>query len=181
MLGENFMNEAYGQGQQPGVRRNASGRVQPAGQQGQGQHVYPPPPQADLGIMKALSSMGSAAKRNLTQLAQGFNSGGGTGGANSNTASSGTRSNRNSGENVSYVSRGGFGGGTPAASTAGKAPARSASHQARKKGSFNDLEVMYVAIFAAKYMLLCLRMHSMHSYDCVVLASATDPTHKTFI
>lgn len=140
MLGDNFMNEAYGPNRAPGQANNLRGGRYGGQNQQQGQ-AYPPAPQPDLGILKALSSMGAAAKRNLTQLAQGFNSTGNnsnSNGDNSNTGGSGTRSNRNSGEgNPSYVSRGGFGGGSP---PTGRAAPK--SHSTRKKGAFNDLEVL---------------------------------------
>lgn len=111
MLGDNFMNEAYGPGGAPSGRQ-ASSRTQPAG-------GAPAQPQPDLGILKALNSMGSAAKRNLSQLAQGFNSGGSSG-------------------NAQTSSRGGFGGGSPAPARSGSV--RRGSGSGRKKGAFDDLD-----------------------------------------
>jgi hypothetical protein len=141
VLGDNFMRENYGDdtaGVAPsaagGAPRRGTSRVQPAGSNA------PPEPNPDLGIMRALSSMGSAAKRNLTQLAQGFNS------SSSNSNNSGrypTGNNANSGGNVSYVSRGGFGGGSPPASQPAATQNRrrgSGAGSAKKKGSFNDLD-----------------------------------------
>lgn len=114
MLGDNFMNEAYGPGGLPrNSSRQGSARAQPA--------AGAPPPQPDMGILKALNSMGSAAKRNLTQLAQGFNSNS----SNSNNA-------------APTSSRGGFGGGSPPPTSG--AVRRGSGSSRRKKGAFDDLD-----------------------------------------
>lgn len=109
------MRETYGPDStstHPSGRRGVS-RVQPAGQQQQQDN-------ADLGIMKALSSMGSAAKRNLTQLAQGFKSTGNTTTTNSGGGRAASPGQRN-------VRRG------------------SGSSGVRKKGQFSDLDDVSLA------------------------------------
>lgn len=71
-------------------------------------------PQPDMGILKALNSMGSAAKRNLSNLAQGFSS--------------------NNNNNTSNSSR----GGPPPAGGAVRRGSGGGSR--RKKGQFDDLD-----------------------------------------
>ena len=91
VLGDDFLRDTYGDsagagGTAPPPGRGSS-RVQPAGAN-QPHHEAG----ADLGIMRALNSMGSAAKRNLTQLAQGFNSNGRSqGSSGGNTTNSNRR------------------------------------------------------------------------------------------
>jgi len=70
-------------------------------------------PQPDMGILKALNSMGSAAKRNLSNLAQGFSS-------NNNNTSNSSR------------------GGPPPAGGAVRRGSGGGSR--RKKGQFDDLD-----------------------------------------
>lgn len=138
VLGDNFLRDSYGDDTAAGAAgaassggrgapagaagpsRSVSGRVQPAGAQ---------PQQQEGGIMRALSSMGSAAKRNLTQLAQSFNSG-------SSNNNSGNNNNATTGGN--NASRGGFGGGSPPPPQPPKR--RGSAGGNKKKGSYDDLE-----------------------------------------
>jgi hypothetical protein len=154
VLGDNFMRENYGDDTAAsgvafsaagGAPRRGPSRVQPAGSNA------PPEPNPDLGIMRALSSMGSAAKRNLTQLAQGFNSSSSTNN-NSNTARTGN--NANSGGNVS---RGGFGGGSPPGSqpAATQNRRRGSGGGSKKKGAFNDLDDVSSTHFTYTCALSC--------------------------
>jgi len=78
LLGEDFMRNDYGGGG-VGGERGARGMGQPRRQE-----------PADMGIMKAISSMGAAAKKNLTQLAETFKT---------SNSGSGTRSGSGSGSN----------------------------------------------------------------------------------
>ena len=110
LLGDNFP----GGGSRRTVPSNGSGSTSNRNQPAAGNTQ----PQPDMGILKALNSMGSAAKRNLSNLAQGFSSN------NNNTSNS---------------SRGGFGGGSPP--PAGGAVRRgSGGGSRRKKGQFDDLD-----------------------------------------
>jgi hypothetical protein len=118
MLGDDFLDE-YGmhrrhqqQQQQRSNSRGTPSRSNSRTVSGEGSSA----PAGDLGILKALGSMTSAAKRNLTQLAQGFNSGGGN--------NSGGRSTMT-----------GFGGNN----TSG-GPVRRGSNSGQKKNGFTDLD-----------------------------------------
>lgn len=83
MLGDEFLEHNSRQIRSDGARSAGTGVGAPHSRRnsrngGAGDESAP-----DLGILKALSSMGTAAKRNLSQLAERFqNNGGGTGGAN---------------------------------------------------------------------------------------------------
>mmetsp|Transcript_22749 Transcript_22749/g.39261 ORF Transcript_22749/g.39261 Transcript_22749/m.39261 type:complete len:328 (-) Transcript_22749:169-1152(-) len=114
-LGENYLNETMGpNGTRRTVPASGNARNQPAAGNTQ--------PQPDMGILKALNSMGSAAKRNLSNLAQGFSS-------------------SSSNNNASNTSRGGFGGGSPPpAGGAVRRGSGSGSGSRRKKGQFDDLD-----------------------------------------
>ena len=114
-LGENYLNETMGpNGTRRTVPASGNARNQPAAG-----NTHPQP---DMGILKALNSMGSAAKRNLSNLAQGFSS-------------------SSSNNNASTTSRGGFGGGSPPpAGGAVRRGSGSGSGPRRKKGQFDDLD-----------------------------------------
>jgi len=104
VLGDDFLRDTYGDsasagGSAPPPGRGSS-RVQPAGAN-QPHHEAG----ADLGIMRALNSMGSAAKRNLTQLAQGFNSNGRSQGSSGGNT---TNSNRRRGSGGGSRRKGAF-------------------------------------------------------------------------
>jgi hypothetical protein len=146
-------------GGRSGPRRSASGRVQPA--MGPG-----PATEGDLGIMRTLGSMGSAAKRSLTQLAQSFNS-------NSSTANqSGHYPTGNTSQgSTQYVSRGGTAGGS-AATSQPQVRRRRGSGGGRRKGAFNDLEDVRAIIYPA-YMCpqMCKLISSAKPFSKSVLGS----------
>jgi hypothetical protein len=140
-------------GGRPGPRRSASGRVQPA--MGPG-----PASEGDLGIMRTLGSMGSAAKRSLTQLAQSFNS-------NSSTANqSGHYPTGNTSQgSTQYVSRGGTAGGSTATSQP-QVRRRRGSGGGRRKGAFNDLEDVRTALAVT---------HCLRSAQCLIYSACMCP------
>ncbi len=85
MLGDEFFNQNRQARNSNGGSRSSSGATgAPVRRDSRGNAVAANDEAADLGILKALSSMGSAAKKNLSQLAERFSQGGAGAGTQTN-------------------------------------------------------------------------------------------------